>query len=75
MTMTSPGAVTTAQERLGFATCPSCHTADATMTNDAVGKGADWRCTRCGQLWTASRLATAAAYAVWVSERGTFASR
>lgn len=53
---------------LGLATCPSCHTADVTTTNDAVGKGADWRCPRCDQRWTATRLATVAAYAAWVSE-------
>ena len=51
----------------GFATCPSCHTADATMTNAAVSGGADWSCGRCGQKWDALRLATAAAYGVWLS--------
>ena len=51
-----------------FATCPSCHTADATMTNVAVSGGADWLCGRCGQRWDAIRLATVAAYDVWLSE-------
>jgi hypothetical protein len=41
MTMTLPAAETTTQELLGFATCPLCCTTHATMTNDAVGKGAD----------------------------------
>lgn len=48
-------------------TCPSCQTTDATMTNEALKTGADWRCGRCGQRWNAIRLATAAAYAVWLS--------
>jgi ribosomal protein L37AE/L43A len=52
-----------------FATCPSCHTTDTTMTNDAVEAGADWQCGRCGQTWNAVRLATAAAYALGVSGR------
>jgi hypothetical protein len=51
----------------GFATCPSCHTTDAAVTNDALGKGSDWECGRCGGKWNATRLATAAAYAVWLS--------
>lgn len=57
------------REVVGFATCPSCHTEDPTMTNVAVGAGADWHCGRCGTRWDAVRLATVAAYAVWVSER------
>jgi uncharacterized Zn finger protein len=57
------------REVVGFATCPSCHTEDPIMTNVAVGANADWRCRRCGQRWDAVRLATVAAYAVWVSEQ------
>ena len=53
----------------GFATCPSCHTADSRVTNLAVSGGADWHCARCGQLWNALRLETVAAYAVWLAER------
>ena len=52
---------------VGFATCPSCHTVDATVTNLALSGGADWHCARCGQRWDALRLATAAAYSAWVS--------
>lgn len=55
-----------APELVGFATCPSCHTADQSMTSLAVSAGADWHCARCGQQWDAVRLATAAAYAGWV---------
>jgi hypothetical protein len=33
-------AAETTQELLGFATCPSCRTTDATMTYDALGKAA-----------------------------------
>ena len=67
MNMTLPDVAATMHELLGFATCPSCRTTDATMTNDAGEKGADWRCRRCGQTWSATRLATVAAYAAWVS--------
>ena len=48
-----------------FATCPSCHTASRTLTEDAVARGADWSCARCHQNWDAVRLKTAAAYARW----------
>jgi transposase-like protein len=44
-------------------TCPLCHTVDDTITSDALAAGATWRCTRCGQMWSADRLATAEAYA------------
>ena len=55
---------------VGFATCPSCHAADSVITNLAVSGGAAWRCWRCGQHWDGLRLATVAAYAVWVSNNG-----
>ena len=29
----------------------------------------DWECRRCGQRWTALRLATVASYATWVDVR------
>ena len=58
---------TLASEVVGLAMCPSCHTQDRTMTNLAVSAGADWQCSRCGSRWDAVRLATVAAYAVWVS--------
>lgn len=51
----------------GPAKCPSCHTADLTMTEGAVAAGADWRCQRCSQRWDAGRLAAVAAYAEWLS--------
>jgi len=63
------------REVVGFATCPSCHTEDPTMTNAAVGAGADLHCGRCGQRWDAVRLATVAAYAVWVSEQMSVGAR
>ena len=50
-------------ERVPSPTCPLCHTLDHTITSDALAAGAIWTCTRCGQRWTAARLATAAAYA------------
>ena len=57
-----------APDLTGFAKCPLCHTADLRVTNLAVSGGADWHCTRCGQGWDALRLATVAAYAVWLAE-------
>ena len=57
-----------APELVGLAACPSCRTQDLSMTNLAVSGGADWQCSRCGSRWDAVRLATVAAYAVWVSE-------
>jgi hypothetical protein len=60
-------AAETTHELLGFATCPSCRTTDATMKYDALGKGSDRQCARCGQKWSATRLATVTAYAAWVS--------
>lgn len=62
------GLGTTASLVTGFATCPSCHTPDAVVTNAAVGAGADWRCQRCGQRWDGRRLAAVAAYAEWDAE-------
>ena len=55
-------------ELVGFATCPSCHTEDPSVTNLAVSAGADWRCSRCGSQWNAVRLATVAAYVEWAGE-------
>lgn len=57
-----------APELVGCATCPLCHAADPAMTNVAVSAGADWQCARCGQRWDTTRLATVAAYAVWLFE-------
>ena len=44
-------------------TCPLCHTLDRTVSADALLAGATWGCARCGQTWSAVRLAAAAAYA------------
>ena len=54
---------------LEAATCLSCHTPDATMTNDAVSRGGYWTCVRCAQTWSAVRLAAAAAYERWAAAR------
>ena len=54
-------------ELVGLATCPLCHTEDASMTNRAVSGGADWHCSRCGWRWDAGRLATVAAHAAWLA--------
>ena len=62
-----------AVEPVGLATCPSCHTQDPGMTNLAIGAGADWECSRCGSRWDAVRLASVAAYAVWVAARASSA--
>lgn len=57
-------------ELVGLATCPGCHTAHASFTMADVTAGAHWECRCCAARWDARRLATAAAYAVWVAERG-----
>jgi predicted Zn finger-like uncharacterized protein len=67
--MASSLVAATTHELLGFATCPSCLTTDATTASDAGGKGADWRCGRCGQTWSATRMVTVAPYAAWVSRQ------
>lgn len=43
-------------------TCPLCHTSTAAVTDNALREGAYWRCARCGQMWDAIRLQTAANY-------------
>jgi hypothetical protein len=45
------------------------------VTNDALSNGTDWECARCGGQWNATRLATAAAYALWLSGHNNAASR
>jgi hypothetical protein len=51
-----------------LATCPLCHTRHASLTEEALQAGADWRCLRCGQRWDAARLAAVVAYADWAAE-------
>jgi ribosomal protein L37AE/L43A len=58
---------------LPVAACPLCHTASARLADAAFAAGGLWRCTTCGQNWTAQRLATVAAYAAWVAGRTTTA--
>ena len=59
---------------LQLAVCPSCGTTDKTTTYGALSAGDSWLCARCGQRWTASRLATVAAYAAWVTARAATTS-
>ena len=47
--------------------CPLCHTVEKTVTSDTLVAGATWKCTTCGQRWSATRLATVAAYAQYVA--------
>ena len=42
--------------------CPLCHTATTAVTAHTLHEGAYWRCERCGQMWDAIRLQTAANY-------------
>ncbi len=46
--------------------CPSCQTVQPDNPDVPVTVGGAWQCTRCGQQWDVQRLATAAAYAVYV---------
>ena len=50
-------------------TCPMCHT-PASLTQSDLDSGAGWRCGRCGQRWSATRLSTVAAYVAFVAARG-----
>lgn len=50
-------------------TCPMCHTLDVTVSNESLRSGADWTCTRCGQVWSAARLETVAAYELFLESR------
>jgi hypothetical protein len=54
--------------------CPVCHATQCPPTPEALQAGAAWQCARCGQHWDAWRLATRAAYAAWVGERGALRS-
>lgn len=47
--------------------CSLCHTTHPSLTRDALEAAGDWRCSRCGQRWSARRLATVAAYAAWAA--------
>lgn len=60
------GSVMTAIPADGPTTCPMCHTV-AAITDQALAAGAGWRCARCGQRWSADRLAAVAAYARYVA--------
>lgn len=51
-------------------TCPMCHT-PTSLTQSDIDAGAGWRCARCGQRWSATRLSTVAAYAASLVERPT----
>ena len=53
--------------------CPMCHTVAAAITASALGTGGYWLCTRCGQEWDASRLATRAAYTDYAEGRPALA--
>jgi hypothetical protein len=61
-------------DAMTLAACPSCHTTDAAMTYGSMAAGAGWRCGRCGQQWTASRMATVAAYTAWAADRAARSS-
>ena len=51
------------------ATCPLCHTIAREISAEDVASGRGWRCTTCDQRWDAARLATVAAYALYVADR------
>ena len=55
--------------QLQVAACRSCHTPDPQLSEDALAGGHSRQCGRCGQQWTAARLATADAFAAWAQAR------
>jgi hypothetical protein len=69
LTFPQPGATVSEILAVPAATCPLCHTSDATLTEREVAQGAGWRCGTCHQLWNAPRLETVAAYARWDAQR------
>ena len=58
------------QDRTAIVTCPMCHT-PTPLTQSDIDAGAGWRCVRCGQQWSRTRLSTVAAYAASRIERPT----
>lgn len=62
-------AVTTVNELGPKAMCPLCHAVDELITIRALDDGVEWRCRRCGQRWSALRLATVAAYESYTLDR------
>jgi predicted Zn finger-like uncharacterized protein len=56
------------------AACPLCHTESAGLSAQAFAAGALWRCTTCGQSWTAERLATVGHNPAWVAARASTAA-
>jgi hypothetical protein len=50
-------------------TCPLCHTVDTTLSSESFAAGIAATCPRCGQIWTAKRLETVAAYATYAAAR------
>jgi hypothetical protein len=61
------------QDGSAVLTCPMCHT-PTSLTRSDIDAGAGWRCVRCGQHWSATRLSTVAAYAASLVERPTVAA-
>ena len=53
-----------AQPASDASVCPLCHTALSTASDPMSSE-----CGRCGQKWSARRLATVASYASWVDAR------
>jgi ribosomal protein L37AE/L43A len=43
--------------------CPLCDTLRHAIMSETLATGAVWKCTRCGQAWSAERIAKAAAHA------------
>jgi hypothetical protein len=55
-------------------TCPLCHTVDTTLSGESFAAGIATTCPRCGQIWTAKRLETVAAYATYAAARAAVTS-
>jgi hypothetical protein len=48
-------------------TCPLCHTVETTVTDELLQAGGYWTCATCDHVWSARRLETVAAYALYVA--------
>jgi transcription elongation factor Elf1 len=55
------------QPQVASPTCPLCHTVESVVTLEMLQAGDYWSCATCGQVWSARRLETVAAYARFVA--------
>jgi predicted Zn finger-like uncharacterized protein len=60
MTRFNPVPPTASDERGAPVACPSCQSTVIVTTSKKPGADCYWRCTKCGEVWNASRMPTGA---------------